>query len=141
MSGRVQPPAGLRPPDRVQPPDWVADAVFYQIFPDRFANGNPANDPAGTRLWSDLPTRDSFFGGDLDGILDHLDHLADLGVTAIYLNPIFRAGTNHRYDTWDYLEVDPRFERAVERQRAARMQRGALEALEGAGAQRAHLLQ
>jgi glycosidase len=85
----------------------VADAVFYQVFPDRFANGDPSNDPPGTAPWGSPPTREGFQGGDLAGVADHLDHIQALGATAIYLNPVFTAGTNHRYDTWDYFEVDP----------------------------------
>ena len=88
-------------------PDWVADAIFYQIFPDRFCNGDKSNDLVGVASWGDRPTRDNFFGGDLQGILDKLDYLNELGVNAIYLNPIFQARTNHRYDTTDYFKVDP----------------------------------
>lgn len=88
-------------------PAWIADAVVYQIFPERFCNGDPANDPAGTAAWGDLPTRENFFGGDLQGVLDKLPYLQDLGVNLIYLNPIFAARTNHRYDTLDYFQVDP----------------------------------
>jgi len=90
-------------------PDWVPGAIFYQIFPDRFCNGDRSNDAPGTQLWGNRPTRENFFGGDLQGILDKLDYLQDLGVTALYLNPIFRARTNHKYDTCDYFEVDPAF--------------------------------
>lgn len=88
-------------------PQWVADAVFYQIFPDRFCNGDTANDLPSTSAWGDAPTRENFFGGDLQGVLSKLDYLQDLGVNAIYLNPIFMARTNHRYDTCDYFKVDP----------------------------------
>ena len=88
-------------------PEWVADAIFYQIFPDRFCNGEKRNDPPGLAVWGDLPTRENFFGGDLQGILSRLDYLQDLGVNALYLNPIFQAHTNHRYDTSDYFKVDP----------------------------------
>lgn len=88
-------------------PAWVADAIFYQIFPDRFCNGDQDNSPFGAAHWGDLPTRENFFGGDLQGILDKLDYLQDLGVNAIYLNPIFQSQTNHRYDTSDYFKVDP----------------------------------
>lgn len=88
-------------------PDWVRDAVFYQIFPDRFANGDPGNDPPRTMGWDDAPTFDNFFGGDLAGITANLSHLEQLGVTGVYLTPIFKAGTNHRYDTHDYYEIDP----------------------------------
>ena len=89
-------------------PLWVQDAVFYQIFPDRFANGDPSNDPPGVQPWGAPPTLSGFQGGDLRGILDHLDYLIDLGVTALYLNPIFVAGSNHRYNTTDYLAIDDR---------------------------------
>lgn len=88
-------------------PEWVADAIFYQIFPDRFNNGDPENDPPGKAAWGDLPTRENYFGGDLQGILSRLDYLQSLGVNALYLNPIFYARTNHRYDTCDYFRVDP----------------------------------
>ena len=91
----------------VHPPAWVADAIFYQIFPDRFRNGDARTDPPHSRPWGEIPTPTSFFGGDLWGILEKLDYLADLGVTALYLTPVFRASTNHRYDTEDYFEVDP----------------------------------
>jgi cyclomaltodextrinase len=90
-------------------PDWVQDSIFYQIFPDRFFNGDPTNDPPGTELWGNPPTRENFFGGDLQGVLEKLDYLQNFGVNAIYLNPIFRARTNHKYDTCDYYEVDPSF--------------------------------
>ena len=91
------------------PPSWVQDAVFYQIFPERFANGDSSNDPSGVQPWGGKPTGGNFFGGDLKGIVDHLDYLAGLGVTAIYLNPIFEATTNHKYNTTDYLKIDPHF--------------------------------
>ncbi|WP_033843229.1 alpha-glycosidase [Geobacillus sp. FSL W8-0032] len=96
--------------DLFHAPEWVKDTVWYQIFPDRFANGNPAINPEGVRPWgSEDPTPTSFFGGDLQGIIDHLDYLVDLGISGIYLTPIFRAPSNHKYDTADYLEIDPHF--------------------------------
>ncbi len=99
-------------------PDWVKDAVFYQIFPDRFNNGDPGNDkPADSfvyggksiqRQWGDTPSGgNDFFGGDLRGVTDKLDYLQSLGVTAIYFNPIFMSPSNHRYDTSDYTKIDP----------------------------------
>src|ERR1700737_3398129 len=91
------------------PPDWVQDAVFYQIFVDRFADGDPNSNPARTASWGQKPTRRNFFGGDLAGIRQRLPYLVDLGVNAIYLNPIFKSPSNHKYDTEDYLEVDPAF--------------------------------
>ncbi|MBN9606886.1 MAG: glycoside hydrolase family 13 protein [Actinomycetales bacterium] len=89
-------------------PDWLADAVFYQIFPERFANGDASIDPPGVVPWDAEPTRDNFFGGDFAGITAHLDHIAGLGANAIYLTPIFQADTNHRYDATDYFAIDPR---------------------------------
>jgi glycosidase len=88
---------------------WVEDAIFYQIFPDRFYNGNFKNDPPSVAKWGSSPTRDNLFGGDLEGIKKKLPYLKEIGINAIYLNPIFKAGTNHKYDTWDYYEVDPMF--------------------------------
>ena len=92
---------------KLEPPEWVQDAVFYAIFPDRFRNGDPTNDPPGTWPWGEPPDRDSTFGGDLQGIIDSLDYVEDLGVTAIYLNPINTAPSNHKYDVVDYTTVDP----------------------------------
>jgi neopullulanase len=89
-------------------PDWVKHAVFYQIFPDRFANGDPTNDPANVQPWGTPPTPHNFMGGDLQGILQKLDYLQELGMTAIYLNPIFQATSNHRYNTYDYFRIDPK---------------------------------
>lgn len=89
-------------------PDWLADAVFYQIFPERFANGDRSLDPEGVEDWDAEPTRDNFFGGDLAGITAHLDHIESVGANAIYLTPIFEADTNHRYDAKDYFAIDHR---------------------------------
>jgi len=89
-------------------PDWVPEAVFYQIFPDRFANGDESNDPANVQPWGSPPTIWGFQGGDLEGILKRLDYLTDLGVNALYLNPIFLASSNHRYNTTDYYRIDPK---------------------------------
>jgi len=89
-------------------PAWVADAVFYHIFPDRFANGDASNDPRGVQAWGAPPTIWGFQGGDLRGVLDHLDYLSDLGITALLFNPIFQASSNHRYNTTDYFHIDPR---------------------------------
>jgi len=89
-------------------PDWVQDAIFYQIFPDRFAKST--RNPAGNlpfEPWDSAPTMHGFKGGDLYGIAEKLDYLKDLGVTALYLNPIFASASNHRYHTYDYYHVDP----------------------------------
>jgi glycosidase len=89
-------------------PYWVQDAVFYQIFPDRFANGDPSNDPPNVKAWGSPPTIWDFQGGDLRGVIQRLDYLLDLGVNAIYLNPIFQATSTHRYNTSDYFQIDPK---------------------------------
>ena len=88
-------------------PDWLYDAIFYQIFPDRFANADPALDPPGVEPWDSAPTRENFLGGDLKGIVAHLDHIVSVGANALYLTPIFAADTNHRYDCTDYFAIDP----------------------------------
>lgn len=103
-------------------PTWVRDSVFYQIFPDRFADGDPASNvrdgeyeyhgvPARARAWGEPQSSwpqamVEFYGGDLPGVEQHLDYLADLGVNAIYFNPVFSAYSNHRYDVTDYENVD-----------------------------------
>ncbi len=104
-------------------PAWLQDAVFYQIFPDTFANGDPTNDPQPddyefrgqrpkTYAWGTAAPDDHtfhlvFYGGDLQGITQRLDYLEKLGVNALYLNPVFTAYTNHKYDVVDYESVDP----------------------------------
>ncbi len=89
-------------------PYWVQDAIFYQIFPDRFANGDPSNDPVNLAKWGTPPTLHNFMGGDLRGIIQKLDYLLELGINAIYLNPIFLSPSNHRYNTSDYFKIDPK---------------------------------
>ncbi|MBO9606067.1 MAG: alpha-glycosidase [Paenibacillaceae bacterium] len=91
------------------PPEWAKEAVFYQIVPDRFANSNPDNDADDVTPWGEKPDAYRTFGGDLQGIIDKLDYLGELGVTAIYLTPIFESPSCHKYDTVDYRKVDPRF--------------------------------
>jgi neopullulanase len=88
-------------------PEWVQDAVFYQIFPDRFAMSPSVPKPSNLETWESPPTLHGFKGGDLVGIAERLDYLEDLGVSAIYLCPVFRSTANHRYHTHDYYEVDP----------------------------------
>ncbi len=121
-------------------PEWVHGAVFYQIFPDRFADGDPSSNvrtgefthwglQSRARSWGETPTlrgREAmvdFYGGDLSGIQDRLGYLDDLGVNALYLNPIFTARSNHRYDVLDYANVDPHLggnEALIELRRASR---------------------
>ncbi len=93
----------------IETPDWVKNAVFYQIFPDRFARSPRTKHPRGIQFkaWGSPPEEQGYQGGDLYGVADHLDYLKDLGITAIYLNPIFASASNHRYHTFDYFQVDP----------------------------------
>jgi glycosidase len=119
-------------------PDWMKEAIVYQIFPDRFFNGNEKNDDAKkyargyepierTKSWYELPDNprikekdpsqytgdgiwsNDFFGGDIAGIQKKLDYLQSLGVNTIYLNPIAYAASNHKYDATNYQEIDPMF--------------------------------
>ena len=97
--------------DGCQVPDWVSKTVWYQVFPERFANGNAGISPEGALDWdsSIRPKSNDFFGGDLQGIIDHLDYLQDLGITGLYLCPIFESPSNHKYNTTDYFEIDRHF--------------------------------
>lgn len=96
--------------DVYKAPDWVKDAIWYQIFPERFANGDKNNDPKDAKEWSEPVTSPwDHYGGDLKGVTDHLDYIKDLGVNAIYFTPIFHSNSNHKYDTIDYMTVDPHF--------------------------------
>ncbi|MBR3098620.1 MAG: alpha-glycosidase [Clostridia bacterium] len=105
-------------------PEWAKGAVQYQIFPDRFCNGDPSNDVTDNEYyytvghskhvtdWSALPTDTdirSFYGGDLQGILDKLDYLQSLGIEVLYLNPVFVSPSSHKYDVQDYEHIDPHF--------------------------------
>lgn len=97
------------------PPDWAADAVLYQVFPDRFAKSADRTAPAwavaedwDAPLAPDRPTlARQFYGGDLDGVAAHLDHIASLGANTVYLTPFFPARSTHRYDATTFDEVDP----------------------------------
>ncbi len=111
---------------RYHAPSWVQSSVFYQIFPERFADGDSTNNVRsgeyacyGTSVvahaWGELPSQAGaagnahFFGGDLQGIVQHMDYLTDLGVSALYLTPIFTSPSNHKYDVENYREIDPHF--------------------------------
>lgn len=91
----------------IHTPDWVKHAVFYQIFPDRFARSNRIAKPNNLQPWDSLPTPEGYKGGDLLGVVERLGYLQDLGITAIYFTPIFQSASNHRYHTHDYYQVDP----------------------------------
>lgn len=97
------------PTDGSRAPDWASEQVYYQIFPERFRNGDTSNDPPGAEPWGAPPTRENFMGGDLRGIIEKLGYIRDLGATCLYLTPIFKAPSNHKYDTVDYFDIDPAF--------------------------------
>jgi glycosidase len=109
----VEPPAPWHLQlDQVEPfvtPAWMHGAVVYQIFPERFANGDPRNDPPGAAAWGTSPLATRFLGGDLQGITAHVDYLRDLGVDVVYLTPINTSPSSHKYDAEDYYHVDPAF--------------------------------
>lgn len=104
-----------------QVPEWLNGGIIYQIFPDRFCRADISKNIRKDKIlhdsWQETPVfepnqfgqvmNNDFFGGDLKGIISKLDYLRNLGVTAIYLNPIFEAFSNHRYDTGNYMNIDP----------------------------------
>lgn len=90
-------------------PEWVEGSVLYQIFPDRFENGDKANDPKDVEPWDAQPQYFNRYGGDVAGVRKRMGHLSALGVNCVYFNPIFKAPSNHRYDATDYLTLDPTF--------------------------------
>jgi glycosidase len=92
----------LYPKAQYCPPKWTGESVWYQIFPDRFFDSRQRNDPL-----SFVPDRTNFFGGDIRGIQKMLPYLQAMGVTGVYLTPVFQSTSNHRYDTQDYMRVDP----------------------------------
>ncbi len=92
----------------LSPPIWAKGAIYYQIFPDRFAKDKNQEDTIYTN-WNDTPTTKNYFGGTLKGIEENLNYLSDLGIEAIYLNPIFKANFNHKYATTDYYKIDSTF--------------------------------
>lgn len=109
-------------------PDWAKGAVFYQIYVDRFYNGDPSNDVLTNEYryinegtvkvddWDKYPVQmgvREFYGGDLQGVLDKMDYLQDLGIDAIYFNPLFVSPSNHKYDIQDYDHIDPHFGKIV----------------------------
>jgi cyclomaltodextrinase len=98
--------------DHFAPPAWAPEAVIYQIFVDRFARGSQEAGGGSRQLsqcWLTPAELNEFAGGNLRGVIERLDYLVDLGITAIWLSPVFRTPTYHGYDTTDYYTVDPRF--------------------------------
>ena len=96
--------------DLYQEINWLQESVVYQVFPDRFCNGDSSIDIEGTSEWGKGRVhRRSIYGGDIRGIITKLNYLDDLGVNLIYLTPIFKSTTNHKYNTQDYFDIDPQF--------------------------------
>ncbi len=102
----------MNPCDVMRTPKWVNDTIWYQIFPDRFCNGDHSIDPENVTPWKSSKEKASnrdYCGGDFAGIISKLDYLQDLGINGIYLTPINEAPSCHKYDTTDYEKIDPRF--------------------------------
>lgn len=102
----------MNPSDVFTTPKWVNDTIWYQIFIDRFCNENPLINPKNLCQWSDADTTvkpTDYYGGDLQGISSKLDYLSSLGITGIYLTPVCKGKSNHKYDTSDYSIIDPAF--------------------------------
>ncbi len=95
--------------DTVKRVDWLTNAVFYQIFTDRFYRPEGKQGGYINSKWGELPTPKSFYGGDLNGVREKLSYIKSLNVTALYLTPIFESVSNHKYDTIDYYQVDETF--------------------------------
>ena len=101
----------LNPADVMTPPAWVADTVWYQIMPDRFCKGSQHPRRMPQKVWEDRDFVDynDFYGGDLRGVIEKLPYLQELGISGIYLLPVFLSDTNHKYNTFDYTKIDPDF--------------------------------
>ncbi len=96
--------------DVMRPVSWMNSAVFYEIFVDRFFRGDLVKEDKYINLkWGDVPNPKSFAGGDLAGIAEKLDYIQSLGVNTLYLTPIFKSESNHKYDIYDYFDIDAHF--------------------------------
>lgn len=95
--------------DGYRAPLWAQRQIYYQIFPERFRNGDDSISPKDAVPWGSPPTRENYMGGDLRGIIEKLDYIQSLGATCIYMTPVFKATSNHKYDTEDYYHIDPAF--------------------------------
>lgn len=100
----------MNPSDLNVTPNWVNNTVWYQIFVDRFNNGDSSINPPYTKAWKNEKTQIlDFYGGDIQGIINRLDYLQKLGINGIYLTPIFKSDSNHKYNIYDYMEIDEHF--------------------------------
>ncbi|MDD4493728.1 MAG: glycoside hydrolase family 13 protein, partial [Eubacteriales bacterium] len=96
----------INPDDLPGLPEWASGETIYQIWTDRFCNGDTSNDPPCTKPWGALPDRSTYYGGDFKGIIEKLPYLNSLGVGVIYLNPVFASPSYHKYDICDFETVD-----------------------------------
>ncbi len=102
----------INPADIFETPNWVNHTIWYQIFIDRFCNGNPELNPKDVKPWGNAKKQVrymDYYGGDLPGITSKLDYLAELGITGLYLTPVCKGRSNHKYDTASYSRIDPHF--------------------------------
>lgn len=101
----------LNSADICRPPAWAADTIWYQIMPDRFCRGDEREKRVRLKDWNDRNnmSHSDFYGGDLKGIINRLEYLKDLGISGIYLTPVFESDSNHKYNTFDYKKIDPDF--------------------------------
>ncbi|GAM55132.1 neopullulanase [Vibrio ishigakensis] len=97
--------------DRYSPPSWAHQTVWYQIFPNYFNNANPKLNDEHTIEWGDQTSETQFtnFGGDIEGIIQKLDYIKDLGFSGIYFNSLFKGESSHKYDIDDYYQIDPQY--------------------------------
>ncbi len=93
--------------DLVKLPEWAQGEILYQVWIDRFFDGDPKNNPPETKPFEVLPDRNTYYGGDFAGIIDKLDYLEEMGVRILYLSPLFRSGSYHKYDVIDYAKIEP----------------------------------
>lgn len=100
----------MNPSDVAKTPKWVENTIWYQIFPDRFCNGDSSINPPDCKKWKSHKVHNlDMYGGDIEGIIQKLDYIKELGVSGIYLNPIFKSSSNHKYNTENYEVIDPCF--------------------------------
>jgi glycosidase len=96
----------ISPEEIVSVPDWARGGLIYQVLVDRFFDGDPSNNPPQVRPWNALPDRNTYYGGDFAGLTARLAYLEELGVKALYLSPIFRSPSYHKYDIFDYETIE-----------------------------------
>ncbi|MFA5696800.1 MAG: glycoside hydrolase family 13 protein [Candidatus Izemoplasmatales bacterium] len=96
----------INPDDQLSLPKWAEGEIIYQLLVDRFLDGNSANNPANVKSVSELPDRNTYYGGDFEGIIQKLDYIKSYGAKVIYLSPVFKSPSYHKYDISDYYEIE-----------------------------------